>query len=96
MMSVAVVTILKATLVCGVVFLLSRLCRRARASIRHLLFALAFAALIVIPVAGPIVPALTVMLPAPVVSPADVSEAAVPVQASALLRSRERQPPNGR
>jgi uncharacterized protein (TIGR03435 family) len=83
MMSVAVVTILKATLVCGVVFLLSRLCRRARASIRHLLFALAFAALIVIPVAGPIVPALTVMLPAPVVSPADVSEAAVPVQASA-------------
>ena len=83
MMSFAVVTILKATLVCGAAFFLARACRRARASIRHLLFALAFVALIVIPAAGPIVPALTVMLPAPAESPADVRrEAAVPVQPS--------------
>ena len=52
MMSFAVVAILKATLVCGAAFCLSRACRRARASIRHLLFALAFAALIAIPAAG--------------------------------------------
>jgi len=69
MMSFAVVVILKATFVCGAAFLLARLCRRARASIRHLLFALAFAALIAIPAAGSLVPAVTVMLPAAAVFP---------------------------
>ena len=64
MISVAVVAILKVTLVCGMALLLARVCRRARASIRHLLLALAFAALIVIPAASPFVPALIVMLPA--------------------------------
>lgn len=79
MMSFAVVVILKATFVCGAVFLLARLCRRARASIRHLLFALAFGAMVAIPVAGAIVPAVTVILPA-AVSPADAGPGvAVPV-----------------
>ena len=49
MMSFAILAIVKATLVCGVAFFLARLCRRARASIRHLLFGLAFIALVVIP-----------------------------------------------
>src|SRR5688572_7975676 len=84
MMSVAVVAILKATLVCGGALLLARVCRRSRASIRHLLFALAFAALIVVPAAGPIVPALTVMLPAvPASAPAAGPDASVPVQPTA-------------
>lgn len=84
MMSFAVLAILKATLACGAALLLARACRRARASIRHLLFALAFTALIVIPAAGPIVPAVTVMLPAAAASSAAVgSEAPVPVQPSA-------------
>lgn len=78
MMSFAVVVVLKATVVTGIVFLLVRLCRRSRASVRHLLFALAFAALVAIPIAGSIV-AVPVTLPA-AVSPADASdEAAVPV-----------------
>ena len=64
MMSFAVVVIIKATLVCGAAFLLARMCRRARASIRHLLFALAFAALIAIPAARRVVPVVTVALPA--------------------------------
>jgi uncharacterized protein (TIGR03435 family) len=65
MMSFAVVTIVKATLVCGAAFFVSRLCRRSRASIRHVLFALAFAALVVIPGASPVVPTVTVTVPAP-------------------------------
>jgi uncharacterized protein (TIGR03435 family) len=64
MMSFAAIVIVKATLVCGAAFLLGRMCRRARASIRHLLFALAFAALIAIPPAGRVVPPVTVTLPA--------------------------------
>lgn len=64
MMSFAVLVILKATLVCGAAFIIARICRRARASIRHLLFAFAFAALIVIPAAGPVLPAVTMRLPA--------------------------------
>ena len=87
MMSVAVVAILKATLVCGVALLLARVCRRARASIRHLVLALAFAALIAIPAAGPIVPALTVILPAaPASAPAAGPDTAVPVQPTAEPR----------
>ena len=64
MMSFAVLVLVKATLVCGVAFLLSRLCRRARASIRHLLFALAFIALVAVPVASTVLPTVTVTLPA--------------------------------
>ncbi len=60
MMSFAVLTIVKATLVCGLAFVLSHVCRRTRASIRHLLFALAFAALVAIPGAGPVVPTVAV------------------------------------
>jgi beta-lactamase regulating signal transducer with metallopeptidase domain len=85
MISVAVVAILKATLVCGVPLLLARVCRRARASIRHLVLALAFAALIAIPAAGPMVPAVTVMLPAAAAPTADArpgAEAAMPVPPS--------------
>ena len=91
MMSVAVVAILKATLVCGAALLLARACRHARAAIRHLLFALTFAALIVIPAAAPIVPALKVMLPAaPAPAAARGPEAVVPVQPTAepLLAGR--------
>src|SRR5687768_3533554 len=93
MMSFTVAAILKATLVCGAAFLLARACRRARASIRHLLFALAFAALIAIPAAEPIVPAVRVMLPAPA-SPADAApEAAMPVSPGTDPRpSGERSP----
>ncbi len=61
---------MKATLVCGVAFLLSRLCRRTRASIRHLLFALAFAALVAIPVAGTLLPPVAFRLPAAAAAPA--------------------------
>ena len=64
MTSFAVLAIVKATLVSGVALLLSRLCRRARASIRHLLFALAFTALVAIPTAGLMLPALEVTVPA--------------------------------
>ncbi|HLG56979.1 MAG TPA: M56 family metallopeptidase [Vicinamibacterales bacterium] len=64
MMSFAVVVIVKATLVVGVAFFLSRLCRRTRASIRHLLFALAFTALIAIPGAGTVLPPVAVTVPA--------------------------------
>jgi uncharacterized protein (TIGR03435 family) len=90
MISVAVVAILKATLVCGAALLLARACRHARASIRHLLFALAFAALIAIPAAEPIMPAVRVMLPAAAASPAD---AAPEVIVSALPSAGRR--PNG-
>ena len=70
MMSFAVLAIVKATLVCGVAFFLSRLCRRTRASIRHLLFALAFTALVAIPGAGPVLPAVAVTVPAAATAPA--------------------------
>jgi len=83
MMSFTVAAIFKATLVCGAAFLLARVCRRARASIRHLLFALAFAALIAIPAAEPIMPAVRVMLPAAVASQADATpETPMPVSPS--------------
>ena len=70
MMSFAVLAIVKATLVCGVAFFLSRLCRRTRASIRHLLFALAFTALVAIPVAGTVLPTVAVTVPATATAPA--------------------------
>ena len=69
MMSFAVLAIVKGTLVCGVAFFLSRLCRRTRASIRHLLFALAFTALVAIPGAGPVLPTVAVTVPATVPAP---------------------------
>jgi len=71
-MSFAVLAIVKATLVCGAAFVLSRLCRRRRASIRHLLFVLAFTALIAIPIAGLVLP--TVAVAVPVTAMAPVSE----------------------
>jgi bla regulator protein BlaR1 len=70
MMSFAVLAIVKATLVCGVAFFFSRLCRRTRASIRHLLFALAFTALVAIPGAGPLLPTVAVTVPARSTPPA--------------------------
>lgn len=63
MTSFVVLVILKATLVSAVAFILSHLCRRARASVRHLLFALAFVALVAIPGAGPVLPAVAVTIP---------------------------------
>ena len=83
MMSFAVVAIVKATLVCGVAFFLSRLCRRTRASIRHLLFALAFAALVAIPGAGTVLPAVAVTVPATATAPAPRTQD----MASAVLSS---------
>ncbi len=70
MMSFAVLAIVKATLVCGVALSLSRLCRRTRASIRHLLLALAFAALVAIPSAGPVLPTVALTVPAAATAPA--------------------------
>jgi bla regulator protein blaR1 len=70
MMSLVALAIVKATLVCGVAFFLSHLCRRTRASIRHLLFALAFTALVAIPAAGTVLPTLAVKIPAPATAPA--------------------------
>jgi bla regulator protein blaR1 len=88
MMSFAVVVILKVTLVGGLAFLLARTCRRSRASIRHLLFALAFAAWIAIPITGAIAPAVPVMLPAVALSPANAgSEVAVSMSPGASPRS---------
>ena len=69
MMFFAALAILKATLVCGVAFFLARVCRRARASIRHLLFALAFAALVAIPGAGMVLPPVVVTVPATAIAP---------------------------
>ena len=80
MTSFAVLAIVKATLVCGVAFFLSRVCRHARASIRHLLFALAFSALVAIPGAGLVLPAVAVTVPATPTAqasrPQDVASAA--------------------
>ncbi len=69
MTSFAVLAIVKATLVCGAAFFLSRICRRTRASIRHLLFVLAFTALIAIPIAGPVLPTVTVAVPVTAMAP---------------------------
>ena len=70
MMSFGALALVKATLVCGVAFFLSHLCRRTRASIRHMLFALAFTALVAIPVAGVVLPTVAVTVPAPANAPA--------------------------
>jgi bla regulator protein blaR1 len=64
-MSFAVFILLKATLVCGAALAFARICRQRRASIRHLIFALAFAALAVIPVASAVLPLLVVTIPVP-------------------------------
>ena len=82
MMSFAVLVIVKATLVCGVAFFLSRVCRRTRASIRHLLFALAFAALVAIPGAGTVLPTVSVTVPATAVAPASRTQDAAPAVVS--------------
>jgi bla regulator protein BlaR1 len=62
-MPFAVLTLLKATLVCGSAFSLARLCRRTRASARHMLFALAFAALVAIPIAATLLPVIQITIP---------------------------------
>ena len=64
MSTLAFLAIAKATFVCGVALFLSRLCRRGPASIRHLLFVLAFAALVVIPVAGRLLPIVPITVAA--------------------------------
>ena len=102
MTSFAVLAIVKATLICGVVFFLSRVCRHARASIRHLLFALAFSALVAIPGAGLVLPAVAVTVPAAptaqasrsqdMASAAPSSTAASPSGASTAPLSRETAP----
>jgi uncharacterized protein (TIGR03435 family) len=74
MISFAVLAIVKATLVCGVAFFLSRVCRRTRASILHLIFALAFTALVAVPVAGPVLPTLSVTVPAMPSAPAPITQ----------------------
>jgi uncharacterized protein (TIGR03435 family) len=63
MMPFAVLTLLKATLVCGAAFSLARLCRRTRASARHMVFALAFAALAAIPIAATLMPVVQITIP---------------------------------
>lgn len=63
MTSFVVMVMVKATLVSAVAFVLSHLYRRARASVRHALFALAFVALVAIPSAGPVLPAVAVTVP---------------------------------
>jgi uncharacterized protein (TIGR03435 family) len=89
MMSFALLAIVKPTLVCGVAFLLSRLCRRARASIRHLLFALAFTALVVIPAAGPALPTVVVTIPAPVTAPSGTENKVSAVLSTARVDASE-------
>ena len=68
MMSFAALAIVKATVVCGAGFLLLRLCRRTRASIRHLVFVLVFAALVAIPGAGALLPTIAITMPSTVTS----------------------------
>ena len=65
MTSFAVFTLLKATVVCGAALVFSRICRHSRASIHHLIFALAFAALVVVPVASAVLPLVVVTVPVP-------------------------------
>ena len=62
MIPFAMLVVVKATLLCGTAFLLAQLCRRARASIRHLTFSLVFIALVAIPAAS-LFPAVEVTVP---------------------------------
>jgi uncharacterized protein (TIGR03435 family) len=55
--------LVKATVVLASVLLLSRVCRRSRASARHLLFALAFVVLLVLPVTSAVMPPVVVTVP---------------------------------
>ncbi len=98
MMPFAVLTILKATLVCGAAFSLSRLFRHTRASLRHMVFALAFAALIAIPIAATLLPVVPIRVPgtakasaihAPDMTPPVRSRDAVPSDAPTSLVVRE-------
>jgi bla regulator protein blaR1 len=79
MMSLAVVVVVKATLVCGGALLFSHLCRRTRASIRHVVLVLAFVALVVIPGAGSAVPSLAVTVPAAITSSVERTQPIVSV-----------------
>jgi beta-lactamase regulating signal transducer with metallopeptidase domain len=70
MMSFALLVTAKSTLLLGAALLLSRLCRPMRASVRHWLFVLAFAGLVVIPVAGLVLPPYAIAVPQAVAVPA--------------------------
>ena len=85
MTTFAVLAIVKATLVCGVALLLSHVCRRARASIRHLLFALAFAALAAIPAVMLFAPVVAITVPAPIIATLDPSEDRVAARSTGAI-----------
>jgi hypothetical protein len=82
MTSFAVLAVVKATLVCGVAFTVSHVCRHTRASIRHLLFTLAFAALVVIPLGGTLLPPVVLRLPAAAATSALLTPAMTPAALS--------------
>jgi hypothetical protein len=77
--------------VCGAALAVARICRHSRASIRHLVFALAFAALVVVPVGSAVVPLLVVTVPVPQPREAPVVTATA-VAGTPLEVDRERAP----
>jgi bla regulator protein BlaR1 len=64
MMSAALLLIAKATLVIACALVVGWLARRRRAAVRHLIFASAFAALALLPMASAVIPAVPIPLPA--------------------------------
>ncbi len=88
MMSFAVMAIVKATLVCGLAFLLSSLLRHARASIRHLIFALAFTALAVIPGVTLVLPTVAITVPAALTAKLNRAQDTAPALPMSLAAGR--------
>jgi uncharacterized protein (TIGR03435 family) len=90
-MSWSLAMVIKATATLLVALAVSRLCRRSRASVRHLLFATTFGSLLVLPLADAVLPAITVdVLPATsIVSSSIGSPATEPgaVQSSSSIAS---------
>jgi uncharacterized protein (TIGR03435 family) len=82
MMSFAVLAVVKATLICGVAFTFSRVCRHTRASIRHLLFALAFAGLVIIPPGSAWLPPVALRVPAATATSALLTRETAPAAVS--------------
>ena len=77
--SFAGMVIAKATVVCVIATLLAHVLRGSRASIRHLTFTAVFAVLLILPVAGALLPLVTVNLPvAPVAVAQVISDPASP------------------
>jgi hypothetical protein len=68
MTAFAALAIVKATFVCGLALFLSYMGRRARASIRHFLFALAFVALAAIPAVMLLLPSAAIAVPVPFIA----------------------------